>query len=535
MERCLLAAARMVLAAWLFAGSSPVLAQDPARQGFVRASVPQVEAQLAIALVPVNATKAQKKKPFMLAATPEYGAFAQGAWLPAGEYLLLGASMRDDKPYPTITVRAGEITDLGAWVRVPLGGYDAADIAIPHPEAAVELAATTHALADKLTSQVPIVWAPSEPPKSVSVGGSSDTNLGLVADLIMAYNNKVNKPGLNKQLREAPTVEEMWRLARLTMKPQTDEGAVDDRGNLYYGANLGQLRVRSPSGEWSNLDLGTLEHITAVEADGARLVAGTNRGTLLASEDRGTHWARIGALQPGDAVIDIDHSGNRWFVVGAKYTQQPPNPAGFVNMRLMHEVRLYSASSASLADLAVLRELARPNTSMWAGYPETFSGTVRGSSYYIGALNALLKIDVGTLAVTTLKAPHLVAGFNLSGAAPVITVFMPAGLWSKVSVSQDDGATWMDYKRPSISFYDVIFDASGHGRASRWSVGMWKSTLEFVDWNPAAKDWKLVYSTPPGCLQLLRDANGAQAYCVTTGASILARDGESWKAEFAVE
>ncbi|HUR21677.1 MAG TPA: hypothetical protein VMZ90_12755 [Vicinamibacterales bacterium] len=511
------------------------LAQDPATQGFVRASQPQPEYQTIIQLVPVNATKAQKKKPSMLVPTPAYGPFAQGVWLPAGEYELVNVTTREGLPYPPVTVRAGEITDLGAWVRVLLGGYDAADIAIPHPVAAAELAKASSALADKLKASPPIVWSQGAPPKPFAIGGSSDTTLGLVADMLMAYNNKVNKPPLNKLLREAPTVEEMWRLARFTMKPQTDEGAVDERGNLYYGATLGQVRVRNPAGEWDVIDVGTLEHITAVEADGGRLVVGTSRGALWASDDHGAHWSRIGTLGEGDAVLDIDHAGSRWFIVGAKYTLMPPNPAGFANMRMLQEVRLYSSSNAGLTDLGVLRELARPNGAQWAGSPEMFAGTVSGRYYYVGAMKTLLKVDAESLAVTTLQPPHMVSGFSLVGSTPVITAFRLAGLGSKVSVSKDGGTTWKEYPRPSMAFYDVSFDEAGHGRASRWSVGMWKSTLEFVEWNEAAKDWKLAYTTPPGCLQVLRDETNAQKFCVTTGASILVREGDAWKAEFAVE
>jgi hypothetical protein len=540
--------AATVVALLLAARWTPqALAQDLATQGFVRVTQPQVENRAPVSLVPMNASKAQLKKPFVLVATPEHGPFAHGVWLPAGDYTVVGMATRDGKPYPPVTVKAGKLTDMGAWLRVSLGGYEAADIAIRHRDAERQMAWTILSMKDQVDAADPIIWAPTEPPRAINVGGSSDTNLGLVADLLMAYNNKVNRPALNQQLREAPTLEEMWRLARFTMKPQTDEGALDDQGNLYYGANLGQLRVRRASGEWGGIDTGTLEHITAVEASGAKLVVGTNRGRLLASSDRGESWYHVASINADDAVIDIDHQGDRWFVVGAKYTPQPPNPAGFVNMRSVHEVRLYTSEqlggfaeipqlvSPHARDLELLRELGRPNSGMWAGYPETFSGTFHGSNYYVGALNELLRVDAATLAITSLKPPHLVAGFNLSGAAPTITTFLPAGLRSKVSVSKDGGATWAEYKRPSISFYDVTFDESGRGRASRWSVGVWKATLEFVDWDPAAKDWKLDYTTPPGCMQILREGQNNQKFCVTTGASILVRDGEGWKAEFAVE
>jgi hypothetical protein len=113
--------------------------------------------------------------------------------------------------------------------------------------------------APHLSSEDVTVWAPAIPPKAISLGGAARTNLGLLGDLIVAYDRKVNQPALSKRMREAASVDEAWKLARIAMKPQFDEGAADEAGNLYYAANLGQVRVRSAAGElprWKRMDRG---------------------------------------------------------------------------------------------------------------------------------------------------------------------------------------------------------------------------------------------------------------------------------------
>ena len=516
------------------------VAQDPAAlagtHGYVRVSRPQVEFRTVFTLSPLAPkTRQEKKSTYELHAAPEFGPNAYGLWVPAGQYTLVGFTGKDETPYFPITVRAGEITDLRAMVRVPLGGYELVELALAHPEAAAELAAVRARFAPHLSSEAVTAWTPTAPPKSTSVG-TAPTNLGVVGNLIVAHERKVNKPSLNKQLREATSIDEMWKLARLAMRPQCDEGAIDESGNLFYAANLGQVRMRSASGEWSSLDVGTLDNITAVETHGARLVAGTVRGSLFASEDRGAHWQKIASLGNGDGIFDIDRVGNRWLIVGAKATFMIPTPVGYRNMRAVHEVRVYTATGTAMTDLAALREIAIPgDIQQWTGVTDTFAGAVHGSSYYIGAVNELLKLDVASLTWTTIQTPHKVGGFRLSGAAPAITLSLSAGIRSKLSLSLDGGTTWTEYKRPAMVFYDARFDDADHGLATRFGVGLWTATIELLEYDSRAKDWKLRYEAPSGCMQLLRDAEDAQRFCVTNGGSILVHDADAWRAEFAVD
>jgi len=209
---------------------------------------------------------------------------------------------------------------------------------------------------------------------------------------------------------------------------------------------------------------------------------------------------------------------------------------GYQNMRTVHEVRVYSATGAAMSGLAVSREIALPgDMSQWTGVPEAFAGVVHGSNYYIGAVNELLRLDLSTLTWNTIKTPQKVGGFRLSGAAPAITLSLSAGVRTKVSLSLDGGASWAEYKRPAMLFYDARFDDADHGSATRWGVGLWTATIEMLDYDSRAKDWKLRYEAPPGCMQLLRDAADEQKFCVTAGGSILVRDTEGWRAEFAVD
>jgi hypothetical protein len=520
---------RAVLAVFLISVTHDVPAREPApaelaaTHGFVRVSLPQWQSANVFVL-----RNAQTKKDSVLTRQSEDGPYSYGAWLREGEYEIPDTHAQDGGRYEPIVVRAGEITDLGAVLKIQLGGYESVWLPLQHAEAAVEIAAAQArlgALVKNLTS-----WRPSAPPQPIKEG-TPDTHLGLIADLIMMYDRKVNKPPLSKQLREARTLETLMPLARLAVAPRIEEAGVDEALNFYYGADFGQVRVRHADGVWGSIDTGTLDEITAVSAKGTRLVAGTLRGALLAGADSGQSWSPLRRLDRDEIVVDIDHVGARWFVLAAQSAGQR-NP-----WMLAGRLRVYSSARDDFADLAPIKDFVIPKNMFGRidGFPQSLVGRVVGASYFVNTITELQRLDTHTLEWTAAKPPHRVDSFEVSRDGTLITAVRLQGAFSKITVSNDGGSTWLPYSRPPYTLYDVVLETADSGVATRWNSHAFSASLELYSYDPKIKDWRKTGEAPAGCVQLLHDADSRQRFCLTSGGSILDQKNGAWAVEFANE
>jgi hypothetical protein len=462
---------------------------------------------------------------------PENGATAFGLWVPAGEYDVEGLVARDGSRYTPVTVVAGRMTDLGGLARMEIGGYENVTLPIRHPELDAERQKALQALRPHLRDATPIEWRPTAPPAAVRPV-TPPTNLGLIADLITLYERERNKPPLNAQLKQAATIEEFYRGAVSVLPPATDEPASDAAGNLYYGAELGQVRMRSRDGQWSTLDTGTIQAVMAVEASGNLLVAGTAAGELRVSSDRKT-WRRAAALPADEAVVDIDRFGKRWIVLGARMqTRFAGGPYGGA-YQTAEVLRVYSTTSDDLGGLALLREVQL--TEPWLVFlGRTPRGQGAGNAYYVTSVAEMLKLDLATLQWTTLPNPgHGMHGFHVAKNG-LVTAYRNQGIFSKINLSTDQGATWRPAETPPYPFYDVAFEAPDKGLATRFAMGAFSSTIEFLEFDATQNKWQKTHEAPGGCARLLRDADNVQRYCLTTGNSILNYVGGKWLVEAAV-
>jgi hypothetical protein len=501
-------------------------AELAATQGFVRVSLPQ----WAFGNPPTLHARGGKDS-YKLVRVVEDGSYAYGAWMPAGRYDIEGMVAADGSPYTPLIVESGRMTDLGAVLRIQLGGYETVLLPIRHPEADAETKAAHSRLASVLAAGDDIRWAPSVPPKSVS-NPQPASGLGLIADLISDYERSVNKPRLSKQLKEAPTLDALAALARLAVAPATEESATDSARNLYFGADFGQLRVRHPEGTWGSIDTGTLDEITAVGAADDRIVAGTLRGSLLMSADRGGSWSRVRSLNRDEIVVDIDHAGEAWVVLTA-HTSPGVNPWGPVQ-----QLRVYLAKDPGLSDLAISKDFPLPQlySARILGVSDALVGQVIGSAYIVNTVTDLQKLDLTSMQWSVLpRPPHRVDAFHVSLDGSLITAMRVQGAFSKISVSKDGGATWLPYSRPPYAIYDAVLETPDSGTATRWNSHAFTATLELYSYDSKAKDWHKSSEAPPGCVRLLRDESYRQRFCVSSGGSILDRKDGAWVAEFAVE
>jgi hypothetical protein len=467
-----------------------------------------------------------------LVSQPEYGPHAYGLWVPEGQYAINGLLDRSGGPYVPFSVSRGRITDLGGIVRLEIGNYEYVRLPIRHPDLVAALQPATAALRPHLTSAEPIEWRPTVPPAAEEQGTPS-TGLGLIAELISEYGRHVNKPPLNQLLKEAKSTEEFFRLSAGTVPPLTDEPAADSAGRLYYGAELGQIRVRTRNGEWTNLDTGTLQRITAVEVSGRKIVAGTARGEIRTSDD-GRSWRRHFSFAADEAVVDIDRVGDRWIVLTAKLlaSNTVPGPAG-TRVQAVNLFKVYSATGDDLAGMTPLRDLVLPERAFIPRALDT-RGQVSGSAWFINLGTDMLRLDVATMQWSTSSPGHTVSNFNISPKTGLLTAYRLGGAFSKLSLTTDHGRTWREVDTPPYTIYDVYFELPEKGLATRYASGAFSATIEFMTYDPKADRWEKTHEAPAGCVRLLRDTDNVQRWCVTSGNSVLNYVDGKWVAEFAV-
>ena len=518
--------ATLALAAALLSGCAsvpePVQNADQlkATHGFVRVTLPFGDSQYRPVLQALNGGAQHELK-----RNEALGSNVFGLWLPAGSYEFPELANTDGSKYLAVQVKAGQMTELGALVPIQLGGYEFITLPIRHAEVDADSARALAQLSPHLSNRQPLDWRPAAPPKPGKIT-TPPSGLGLIADLLSDYERHLNKPALNKRLKEQTSIDEMYLLALTALPPQAEEPAVDDKGNLYFGADLGQVRKRARDGSWTSLDTGTLQSITAVAAHGTRLLAGTQRGAILASDDGGKTWRQTAATKGGEAVLGMDRVGATWIVSTAKLTLHP-----LFGFHMPGQLDILMTTSDDLGGL-VLSKQVKVLSAVPMNQSRSFKTKVWGNGYYVNALNEAWRLDAPSMQWSPIKLPHNASTFNVA-ANGTLTATVIQGAFSKLSVSTDSGATWLRRDTPSYPIYDVDFSSATAGLATRWNTGLFTSSIEFMRYDAAKDSWIKTHDAPGGCVKILRDAAWAQRYCLSSGGSILNHVDGKWVVEFA--
>jgi len=229
--------------------------------------------------------------------------------------------------------------------------------------------------------------------------------------------------------------------------------------------------------------------------------------------------------------VDIDHVGARWFVLAAQSAGQR-NP-----WKLAGRLRVYGAAQDDLSDLAPIKDFQIPKNMYGrvGGVPQSLVGRLAGESYFVNTIGELQRFDTQSLQWTVIRPPHRVDSFEVSLSGTLITAVRIQGAFSKMSVSNDGGTTWLPYSRPPYAIYGAALETADSGVATRWNAHAFSASLEIYSYDPKTKDWRKTGESPPGCIQLLRDAHSRQRFCLTSGGSILDQKNGEWAVEFANE
>ncbi len=463
---------------------------------------------------------------------------AIGDWLPAGSYRITGWGGLKWKNGPTFEIKPGRVTDLGDYVAVDVGGYNTVMLPIAHASRQDAVAAASRIFASQLVDPAPIPMdmAMSSPMERAYVG----SGLGLVGDLLIAHDRRVNKPSTINALLSARDPDAFLRLARTVTLPVQDEPASLPDGTLYFPADFGQLRKRTPDGHWSNVGMDTLRQITSVEADDGRLVAGSDDGHIRESRDGGATWMELVALGSKQSVLDIDHTDGYWVVTTLENTDpfkegaiRVPNP--ILNMPFVPRtvrLRILVARADDLADLKPSREFAMDINEMWA-WPGPQGQLVNGD-YYVLAGNTPQRLNLASGQWKAIPPRARTSTLRVNPTTGVVSALWGQGAFSKVYYSTDKGDTWQQIGRPPYVIWDVQMDTATSGWASRWNMNAFGGDWELYSFSSQKNDWDHVGDAPFNC-RPMRVSTQAPVFCMTRDSSIFSlRDGK-WSVEFSAQ
>lgn len=435
-------------------------------------------------------------------------------WVPQGTYEISGMVGNDKGTYTPIQVQAGKVTDLGGLTWASVGDRKRVLLPLRHREIKANIDKATNRI-DELVSSERIEWKPSAPPKPQPIPTES-TNLGLVADLLVAYAEEMNSPPLREQLREAKSIEAFTKIFVSSAPPLLGDPSYNDDGSIYIGSNFGQLRKRDSQGTWRSSDTGTISAITAVEASARRIIVGTYDGLLLTSTDNEETWNRLHKFDDGEMVLSIHLIGNQYFVLTGR-SKSPSVGA----LTAIDSLQVYTLNLPNQAQPKLVRKIELPSKLSFFGLPSV-KGIHAGKYYLVNALTSVERFDLDSLSWKKLSLPHDATRLHPASNGSVITAFKAQGAFSKLSISTDFGETWSSIETPPYPVNDIRMESPASGFASRWDMGLFASALQWMQYDSATKSWKQTWAAPPSaCVRTIRDVSGKERFCVSGGGSVL--------------
>jgi hypothetical protein len=512
----------IVIFSLLVGCATPPTIQSPAQlaatHGYVYANFPKSGSGNLLTLVSING-----KKEYSLLQRSELKGW--GSWLPAGEYKIAKWDHYNWGEYEHILVKVGQVTDLGSLVPLQIGGYEFVVLPIRHSELISAIQSPLTEYKNYLTTTEPIVWSPKAVPNSIKATTQS-TGLGLIVDLMNEYQQSVNKPSLNKRLKETKDINTFFTIAKEGMAPNTDDVGIDASENLYFGADLGQIRVRSQSGLWSSIDSGSLNQVTSVETTATTIYAGYENGTIRSSKDVGKTWVTLKKFATDESILDIDYVNSRWMIITGKYKF-----TGFVNT--LSQISVYTSTKPDLSDA----------TSIYSeSYADpTWGVVVRGEYsngfYYFNSWPNLYRIDLSTLDLKKVSPPKSIHTYHTVPNTNIVTAWLAQGIFSKLYLSNNRGESWKELDTPPYVINDILFADEINGRAIRFNPGMFTVTPEVFTYDNKKNSWRKASDGLQGCTQLLHDDKNATRFCVSPGGNIFSENSQTkkWTAEFLVE
>jgi len=511
--------------------TTPVIEQDPNKvsgtHGYVYVNFPKASFHNG---VDVKNTKTGIE--YTLSAREADSLRAYGLWLPAGEYRLSRWARFPLVNYTPFQVKPGHVTDLGSLITIDIGGHQTIVLPYRHPEYSDAIEPVLNQHGKHLHSKQPLQWFMKKRPEPVTITAGA-TGLGLVVDIINQHAHDAVKPSNNKTLKATTDIDEFFRIALTAIQPEEMEVAMDEAGNLYYGGDLGQIRVRNKTGQWSSLDTGSLKPVTAVEYHDGALYAGMLDGKIRITRDQGKTWRVLNLLDDKEAIVDIDKTENGWLIMSSG-SSNPPQPSILFGVRRsVEEVILYQAIGQEPDNLVIVTKKKYPEGPF--NVIPSINGTQVADDYYFFIYPELHRLSLSSGHIETFKLPNEPTAFSVSDDASVITVTRAQGIFSDLYISTDRGKTWKPLNTPPYHAPNIHFRSPNEGHTARWSAGAFTGNYEIYDYNAGEEKWFRTNEVPEGCMKILWDAHKEPAFCVSRSGTILVHKNNKWLVEYSNE
>lgn len=437
---------------------------------------------------------------------------ALARWVPAGTYEIAEMVGKEKGTVSPIEVSAGRATDLGGLTWASVGANQRVLLPLRHPEIAERTSSVVQQAKEHLPAGV-IEWSPPVTPPPQDIPAAS-INAGLIGDLMMVAAQKANQAPLRDRLRAATDLKEFTALYASSAAPLIGDSATDAHGNLYIGSNFGMLRKRDTRGEWSSIDTGTIAAVTAVHANEQAIVIGTQDGRLRTSVDRGRTWSALHRFSDRESVQSIHHVAGRYLIVTGQTADARERQPGITG------ASVYEMRSASSERPNLIRKLDFASRVV-PFLASSITGVVADRFFYLNSISGVDRLDLTNGTWTTVKVPHEVHYLRSSSDGKLLTGFKEQGLFSKLSISSDYGATWLPLNTPPYHVQDVRMETSTSGAGLRWDSGLFAAALQWITYDDQTKSWTPVWTAPPAsCVRAVRDSSGAAQLCVSSGGSI---------------
>ena len=450
-------------------------------------------------------------------------AFSDGSylmWVPSGEYDIKELIGDKKDGGGAVEVKAGIVTDLGVLRRCDVGEYGSVLIAFDHPEFDGRVDKYIDLNKQYLRSRDPIVWRLGFVPK-INYENHPYSDMGLVVDVLMLYVRDANKAPPNKSLREAKTLGDFVSAVKKTASPTIGWLTKDDVGNVYSGADFGQLRVRDVKGVWRQMDTGTTQPITAVYSDNGVLYAGTADGKIRVKASDSV-WRMTHSVPDNESVTSLNRVRGRWFVVTEEMSSVKEGA-----VLLTNAVRLYSGIEDDFSDMKVVKKNISDGRAPFYSSAEVLKAVASENRFYFNSSN-----EIGFFDVSSMKWSRMNPGFDgvnsfyVSPGLGFVSAFKNQGVFSRLSYSEDDGKKWTDVVRPPYVVANVFLRSKTDADGSRWSAGMFTGSIEYIRYDQEKNEWKKIVNVAPGdCVRTLATQDGSFQFCVSRGGDIYRFDG----------
>ncbi|MDQ1834160.1 WD40/YVTN/BNR-like repeat-containing protein [Massilia scottii] len=376
-------------------------------------------------------------------------------YLPEGNYRLQRIVGLQSKPEIgpgfDFAVLPGALTNLGTLIYQPIGEGKATFVIYDkHIDLARTLSKEFPALAKDLSDTTVIGWRKVATPGVGASGQAIPMSLqyGIVGALIGGMVNQMAETEKRIAWEDAKDPALRVMLSKTSTYSLNAAQELPD-GELLVGSNLGQLLLRSRSGEWSNIDLDDPREITALYARSRmHITVGGEEGMLKQSTDGGLTWVDLDIPIENGLVAHVTEVNGELFVMSVAQGK----------ISLHSRMNAPGSRWGELANLQGMGILSHVNMPSRAAIHN-------GKYLLILPGKEIHSLDLATRTWTMSRVPQEIQEIGSNGESVYAT-----GFFQKPHLSHDEGASWSKLDNACGGFVSIVHDFAMLNKNEAWSL-----------------------------------------------------------------